>query len=239
MVEEDHEGRASLLLFGGRYLVVKSVGRLFFKKETKKIFCCNSCSKVFPSEGELERHTVLGCYPSQTKRSKVECDLCDRQGRSGCLLHLDLSRIGGDRLARVMVLREEIFNPKRVGDIFFNDEGDMYKAILKEVGWGYIYLGREENVRIVGVDENGKRVGMKHSYGSTGYEDCGFCSMFGVDVCYLHKTTNLYKFELAFRDLVTNVNRKSDVNMHHGGLVFEAMFSTRSNLTTTLNYIFL
>ena len=57
--------------------------------------------------------------------------------------------------------------------------------------------------------------------------DCDLCLMFGVDECYLHRTTGLYKSELEIRDLV--VNRKSSVSIHHKGLVFRAGFSTNSN----------
>ena len=60
-------------------------------------------------------------------------------------------------------------------------------------------------------------------------DDCDLCSMFGVDECYLHRTTGLYGMEMAFRDLVTNVDRKSSVTLHHEGLAFKAVFSDSSN----------
>ena len=60
-------------------------------------------------------------------------------------------------------------------------------------------------------------------------EDCDFCVMFDVDECYLHRANGLYESESSFRDLVTDVDRKCDVNMHHKGLVFRAGFSNRSN----------
>ena len=59
--------------------------------------------------------------------------------------------------------------------------------------------------------------------------DCDLCLMFGVDECYLHRTTGLYKSELEIRDLVADVDRKSSVSIHHKGLVFRAGFSTISN----------
>ena len=59
--------------------------------------------------------------------------------------------------------------------------------------------------------------------------DCDFCLMFDVDECVLHRTTGLCRFELELRDLAADVNRKSDVNVHHRGLVFRAGLSTRSN----------
>ena len=59
--------------------------------------------------------------------------------------------------------------------------------------------------------------------------DCDLCLMFDVDECYLHRSTGLYGLELAFRDLVANADRKSDMVIHHRGLVFRAGFSTRSN----------
>ena len=60
-------------------------------------------------------------------------------------------------------------------------------------------------------------------------DDCDLCSMFGTNECYLHRTTELYGMETVFRDLVTNVDRKSDVTLHHEGLAFRSVFATSSN----------
>ena len=60
-------------------------------------------------------------------------------------------------------------------------------------------------------------------------DDCDLCSMFGTNECYLHRTTEVYGMETVFRDLVTNVDRKSDVTLHHEGLAFRSVFATSSN----------
>ena len=56
-------------------------------------------------------------------------------------------------------------------------------------------------------------------------DDCDLCSMFGTNECCLHRTTELYEMETVFRDLVTNVDRKSSLTLHHESLAFRAVFS--------------
>ena len=60
-------------------------------------------------------------------------------------------------------------------------------------------------------------------------DDCDLCSMFDTSECYLHRTTGLYEMETAFRDLVTNADRKSSITLHHEGLAFNPVFSDSSN----------
>ena len=179
MVEGGHAGRASLMLFNDRYLVVKSLSRLFCGQDVKnrsKRFFCNNCLEGFLNEFQLSQHLALGCGP------KAKCDFCSRHKRSDCPLHLDLSEVGGERLGYVKEMREEILSPIRIRDIFLMHEGDTYKAILKEGGWVCMYMGKTRQTKIVSVDEGGNAVRMEHA--------CSGCDVDGVDCGCLTKDEN-------------------------------------------------
>ena len=170
-----HSKRVLLILIDDQYLVVKNVSRLLcgqFTKRHGKRFYCNDCLKGFPSEGKLSRHVESKCG---TEKSKVLCELCSRERVGVCPLHLDLSRASGNRLAYLKGSREDILNPKRIGDIFFSYGDDIYRAVLDEDEWTYVYMGKRENVRILGVDENGERVEIERV--------CEGCVVGGVCIC--------------------------------------------------------
>ena len=184
MFRGSHVGRVPLMFLDDRYLIVKSISRLFCGQNTKrrcKRFYCNSCLKSFPSKGKLDRHIILGCDPEQTGDPKAECDLCVKQGASECPLHLNLNEISGDRLKYIKEIKVDILDPKRVQGLFFSCEGDIYKPTLKEGEWVYTYLGKNENVRIIGLDEDGNNIGVEHACQNCAVgksSDCG-CSTRG------------------------------------------------------------
>ena len=45
----------------------------------------------------------------------------------------------------------------------------------------------------------------------------------------MDRSTGLYGMEMTFRDLVTNVDRKSSVTLHHEGLAFNPVFDASSS----------
>ena len=174
LIEGSHAGRASLMVFDDRYLVIKSLSRLFCGQDVKsrsKRFFCNSCLEGFSSEFRLDRHIALGC--GRVEPSKVKCDLCSRREKSDCPLHLDLNTIDGAQLKYVVEMRTEILDPSRTRAILLTCEGDTYEAIFKEGGWIYIYVGETDRTRVVAVDESGCVIRMEHT--------CPGCDVDGVD----------------------------------------------------------
>ena len=234
----EHSKRVLLMVIDDQYLVVKSVSRLLcgqFTKKHGKRFYCNNCLKGFPSEGKLSRHVESKCG---TEKPKVVCELCSRERRGVCPLHLDLSRVSGSRLVYLKESRKDILDPERIGDIFLDYGGDIYRTVLEGDEWTYVYMGESENVRIVGLDEDGEMVETKHVCEgcvaggvckcSTESGDCDLCRRQGRDLCALHMELtdpNGVGHPADYLSMILNVvGGLSPIEVCNGGERYEVVF---------------
>ena len=190
MFKGSHVGRVLLMFLDGRYLVVKSISRLFcgqVSKRRSKRFYCNNCLKSFPTESGLDRHIVLGC--DQTN-AEVECDFCIRKKKINCPLHLNLNDISGDRLRYVEKIRAHTFDPERVSSIRAGCEGDVYIPILESGVWVYKYTGEEERGYVDGRGYSCRECVVNESPDckcSMRESKCDLCRRQGRSFCCLHK----------------------------------------------------